>query len=161
MKLLYKIIIFLAMFQIVVVAVESTSIYPNSFFEENEIETLEIEEEDDIPNAMNVIFENMFLPSEGIFGEIRYGVAVLVGIFLVAGTAVSFLTKQNPAVIVIAVLGYSFFNMISNSFGFFSNLFRNWNSTALIYLGVAIGVGLVIITIITILETISHGRSGS
>ena len=154
MKNMYKIILFLAIFQITVVMVESLEVFPNSFFKENEIETLDIKDTDDMPQAAETIFSNMFIPSQSFFGKMRYGVAILVG------TAISFLTKQNPAVIVVAVLGYSFFNMITNSFGFFSNLFRTWDSPSLIYLGICFGVGLVIIVVITILEQLTHGRSG-
>ena len=58
MKQMYKIIIFLAMFQIVVVMVESTNIFPNSFFEENEIDTLDIEQTDDVPRAAEIYLKN-------------------------------------------------------------------------------------------------------
>ena len=160
MKNLYKIVLFLAIFQITVVMVESLDVFPNTFFATSDVDELDIEQADDMPEAAETIFSNMFLPSQSFFGTARYGVAALVGVFLTVGTAVSFLTKQNPAVIVVAVLGYSFFNMISNGFDFFSNLFMNWDSPSLIYLGIAFGVGLVIIVIITILESLTHGRSG-
>ena len=161
MKMMYKIMIFLAMFQITVIMVEALDVFPNSFFKENEIETLDIKDTDDMPQAAETVFSNMFLPSQDIFpGYARYGVAILVGMILTVGVIISFATKQPPASIVVAVLGYSFFNMISNGFSFFSNLFRTWDSPSLIYLGLSIGVGLVIIVVITILESLTHGRSG-
>ena len=107
-----------------------------------------------------MVFSNLFAPADNVWGFNSMQIGALMVIIMGGGTIIALLSKTY-VIIPMMVLGFSFFNMITKSYGFFNKLFTNWNSTELVYLSLCFGVGLVIIVIITIIEMPSHGRSGS
>ena len=104
------------------------------------------------------IFSDFFTPAGNEYFS-SMSMSALVALFVGVGSAIAFVTKSYVAIPVI-IIGFSFFNMMTKSYGFFSKLFTNWDNTQLTYLGICLGTLLIVVTVITIVEMAAHGRSG-
>jgi hypothetical protein len=155
MKALYKMILFFAIFQVTVLMVNSMNIFPSESTFYNDMDT----DEYDLSTAEGIV--KFLFPA--INGE-DLTVSLLVGGFttlgVLFGLAVSIATK-SLAPLVISILGASMIPMVMNSWKIFNKIFYEFDSAALQYLGLCLGVGIIVIAIITILEMPTHGRSGS
>ena len=158
MKTIYKIMIFLTVFEMTVILVNSMGIFPSesAFFSDVSNE--------DISAAGNNPFEiyaALFKPSEFSVGPILFDSADITAIILVIvtlGSGLAIFTKSFlPAIFVLQAA--IILPMIASSSGFFRNLFEHFDSDALVYLAVMIVVGFAVIIFITIVETPTHGRS--
>ena len=162
MKLVYKIMIFMIIFPIVVLMINSLNVFPYTFYSDEEVPYSITQ--DSSPADLLAI---MLVPSGVLEGMNAVGddgatyvtVGIIVAIFAGIGSAVAVFTKSY-APIIIAFVGLNFYNLISKSFGLFRKIFMNWESTALMYLGLAVGIIIVAIVIITIMEIPAQGRSG-
>lgn len=159
MKTLYKAMMIFGIFPIVVLMVNSMGIFDESstFYSD-----VEVNSEFNIQgNPAETVFTNLFAPSRAIGGRSVISIVAIVIIISTVGGIGAYLTHGSFTPILVAIIGYSFANMVMKSYGFFSKLFNNtsWNSGAMTYLGLCIGVVLVILIAITIVETPSHGRS--
>lgn len=155
MKLFYKIIIFLAVFQISIFVINALAIFP-----ENATLWSDAEIPSNLRNANDTMqfLRYMFVPDDNpYFSELSW--AAILGVFTVAAAVSSLLTRSiAPAVMIILI--YLFIPMITQSKVYIDKIFYMTDSTAVIYLGVIIFLGISIIALITIAETASHGRSG-
>ena len=158
MKTIYKIIIFLAVFELTAILVNGMNIFPaeSTFF--SDINSEEVREAGNNPLD---VYLTLFKPSGFEVAGFSFSSASFTAILIVIltfGTGVAILTKSFvPAVL--ALQGIILLPMITRSGGFFRKLFENFDSTALTYLGVTIIVGFLIVLLITIIETPTHGRS--
>lgn len=155
MKKLYKIMMFLILFQFSVVIVNALEVFPseNTFY--SDAETKSIRELDDPVDALAYFFELPDIPGLSAF-QTTFTFGMLVTIFLVIGAAIARATHSWAPVIVV-IIASSFVPMLTKSLGFFNKLLYNWDNAALMYLGLTLGVGIVILAVITILETPTHG----
>lgn len=158
MKTIYTIMIFLAIFQVTVILVNSLGVFPDDSTFYSDIESSELQKAGNNPST---IFSKLFVPSDtNIAGFSLSSGSIIAVIILIAtlGTGIAIFTQSFvPAIL--AIQGILFVPMITNSMTFFTKLFRNFNSNSLTYLAVTIGVGFLIILLITVVETPTHGRS--
>ena len=159
MKTLYKIIIFLGVFQVMILSVNALDVFPQNSRLYSDIDMSALQK--DAETSAWDVFVYLFTPtSNTYFGGVfnNMSIAALSGVFIVTGVASAILTHSLviPSVI---VLFYSVFNMLTKSMLFIDTLFRQWGSQALIFLGISIGVALFIVFLITIVESPTQGRS--
>lgn len=153
MKKLYKILLFLAMFQLVIIMVGLLQVFPYTFYSDVEMQDLQ-----DIGTDPLAIMAYLFTPSDtSSFAQFTF--AALLAVFTTVGIITAWATHSWTPVI-ITVIVVSFVPMVTNSFKFFNKLFTNWDVSAMVYLGICIMLGVFLITVFTILETPTHGRSG-
>ena len=159
MKSLYKIMIISMMFPIVVLTVNSMGIFPYTFYSDTEIQNVYSITP---TSTAEGIFSIMLVPNIDFLGVTDQAITIslVVGVFTIAGAAVAIVT-HSFAPVIISFMGYCFFVMMTKSMGFVQKIFNNFGGTEMIYLGLLIGIGIVIIVIITIVETPAHGRSGT
>lgn len=154
MKPLYVIVLFFIVFQMSVLMVASLNIFDNTLYSDFDMEELD---EHDTPQGM---LTYLFLPegtaASWIGGD--FTIPALVAIFLGVGTAFSVIT-QSFTPISIVIVGLVFTPMITKSLGFFNQLFSIGGSQALLYMGVLVGVSVLVIVVITIIEMPTQGRS--
>jgi len=152
MKLLYKIILFLGMFELMVIIVNGMGVFTNTFYSDIETDALK-------DKGIWEVVQDIMLPTDNKYiGEVS--VYALAGLF-VAGGILSGIATKNVIIPSLIFLLYVVFAMCLSSYEFFQDLFTKWNSDSLVYLGVVLGVGMVIVAIITVIETPTHGRSGT
>ena len=150
MKSLYKIMLFLVILQVVVLMVNSLSIFPNTFYSDV-----------DEPTGDSIWDKATYYltpASNDWFNSVS--ATALVGLFILAGIGAGAVT-HSPVYPSLVFVIYISVNMMLNSFGFFRRLFTNWDIESMEYLGLALGIGIVVIIIITVVEMPTHGRSGS
>lgn len=162
MKLMYRFMIFLALFQVVVVLVNSLGVFPDDSTLYSDVEMEEIESQDgDILGILSYIF----LPQGefkilGISVTITsFSIAAIISIIAVSGAAVSIVTHSFIPV-VLALFSILFLPMFTRSIGFFRRVFEIGDSPSLMYLGVVLLVGIMIVFVLTVVEMPTHGRSG-
>lgn len=163
MKGLYKIIIFFATFQIMTLIVSLIGVFPYSFYSDIDVEEMATKE-----NPADML-SYLFVPGTGytinVFGRDigisldSVSISAIISIVVIAGALASVVTRSFIPVVV-ALFGILFVPMITRSRDFFNHLFTHWNSPALFYLGICLGVGILILVIIHIIETPTHGDSG-
>jgi hypothetical protein len=153
LKTLYKLLLFFAIFQMMAITVGALNIFPPgstlySDIDYNELSSL---------NSPVDIIGYLFAPESGSNME-GFTIAALVGVMAIAGGLVAWFTGSFVPVIA-AVIGFALVPMLVKSQSFFSKLFSMGNSQALIYLGLCLGVGFIIIAAITLIELPTHGDS--
>lgn len=155
MKKIYKIMIFLVLFQFSVVIVNALEVFPseNTFY--SDAETRSIRELDSPTDALSYFFELPGIPGLSAL-QTTFTFGMLVILFLSIGAAIARATHSWSPVIVV-IIATSFVPMLMKSLGFFNKMLYNWNNQALMYLGLTLGVGIIILVVITILETPTHG----
>ena len=155
MKRLYLIILFLAIFQGVVLMVNAMDVFPTTFYDDSEVND-KLRNADSGWEAMSA----MLTPNTAAFGleEAPLTIAAIVIAFGTIGTGVAIFTHSFLPV-VITIVGYSFFTMMTHSYNFISKLFQ-WETDAMTYMALCIGIGITFIVIITLVEMPAHGRSG-
>ena len=159
MKAIYKFVLFLAMFQMMVLIVNATGVFPKDGQLYSDVEVY-VSEGDDSGDAAWRITQAFFVPSTDDYGlDEGLTIPIIVGLFVVGGGLAAFITHSFIPIAII-FLCYVFFTMLLNSYSFLSKLFNYGDSDSLIYLGICIGVSMFIIFVITIAETPTHGRSG-
>ena len=137
------------------------NIFPYSMY--SDIDT-NISEAD---NAMDIV-AYLFLPS-GTFSVLGIEIGldatdtgailtIVIGAIVGIGALVAVATHSFIPV-VLSIFGIIFVPMINNSSTFLSHLFTHWDSPSLAYLGITLGVGIVILVLIHIMETPTHGDS--
>lgn len=153
MKNLYKIILFFAIFQMAVVIVGATNVFPYTLY--SDVETAELRAIDNPTDFLAYFFEppDIF----GLSGTFTF--AMFITVFFTLGAAAAWATHSWTPVVV-AFLATSFVPMMMKSFKFFNKLFYTWDVSAVTYLGLCIAIGIVIIAVITIVETPAQGASG-
>lgn len=155
MKAIYKIILFFAIFQLVVVLVNIIDVFPTTLYTDSETEDLRGAKGP--LGVLNYLFSVPEIPGLGGYTTFTFG--MIAFLFLVVGAAIARATHSWTPVIVVMICT-TFVPMLTNSYNFFNKMFTNWNNLTLVYLGLIFGVGIVIIVLITIAETPTHGRSG-
>lgn len=160
MKKIYQLVFILAFFQGVILMVNATGVFPNTFYSDSEVDS--IADVNDLPTAEEW-FIDMFAPDlvifEGnpIFEHRIASVLSIVAVFLSIGVVGSIAMHGNFVPIVLAFQGYMIFTMVVNSQSFFMKLITNWDTATLTYLGLLLGLGIIILFIVTFLEQASHG----
>ena len=155
MKLLYKIIIFMAVFNICVLMINSLDIFPPGSRLYNDDEVKQADSPDDPQSYITALFP-------AIDGQdVTFSIFALcfTSTILVGALAISIYT-QNFSIISIGIVSALFIPMILTVMNITNKLFTNWDNDAVKYLGICIGVAIIIIGIITIVEMPTHGRSG-
>ena len=153
MKPLYVIILFFIVFQISALMIASLNIFEDTLYSDFDLEELS---EHNTPQGM---LTYLFVPEGTAAGWIGgdFTIPALVAIFLGIGTAFSFVT-QSFTPISIVVVGLIFTPMVTKSMGFFNQLF-SVGGTAVWYIGILLGVSVLVIVVITIIEMPTQGRS--
>lgn len=157
MKTIYIIIIFLAIFQMTVILVNATDIFPKDGTLYGDLDYNKLTSQD--KDAFK-IFETLFTPSDRTIAGISLGKGIWQVVLIIGtiGTGIALFTRQYT-VAVLAVIALMFIPLVSNSLGFFNTLIHTWNHESISYLAVIFAVSMLIIIFITILETPTHGRS--
>ena len=153
MKTIYKIMFMLAFLQGVILMVNALGVFPNTFYSDSEIQG--IQDVNDLPTAEEW-FIQMFRPSVPIMGKSITSVAAIAGVFLITGVGASIIMRGNLTPIVISFQGYMIFTMLTNSKSFFDKLLTNWGTPSLMYLALLFGLGIIMLFVVTLLETASH-----
>lgn len=159
MKLLYKIMILMIIFPVVILMVNSMNIFPNTFYSDAEVQSVYDISTTSSPES---IVSTMLVPNVSFLGvgaDSALTIGLIIAVFLGLGSAAAIAT-HSFAPVVISFMGYSFFVMMTKSMGFFNKIFNNFGGNEVIYLGICFGVGLVALVIIYIMETPTHGRGG-
>jgi hypothetical protein len=158
MKTLYKIIIFFAMFQMSILVINATGVFGNNtFYSDAELGRLQNMEDPTV--IIGYIFGFPEIP--GVPAHITvFGFPFLIAAFTIAGAIYAWKTHSYAPITIVVIAG-AFLPMIAKSLGFFQKMFTNWETAAssLMYIGIALSVGIFIIAIITIIEMPTHGRS--
>ena len=155
MKSIYKIILFVAMFQLVVVMVNVLSVFPYTFY--SDVETQELQELSSPTDVIIYFFDMPDIPGlSSVESDFTFG--MFVTIFLVVGAVIARATQSWTPIIVV-ILATSFVPMLTKSLKFFNKIIYNWDVSALMYLGLILGFGILMMVIFTIVETPTHGRS--
>jgi len=162
MKTLYIVIIWLAMFQGITLMIAGLGVFPADSQLYSDFEINELEENADSPVDM---LSYIFLPSGeeigGTTGNEMITSGILVGAILIIlgiGSVVAVFTKNYTSAVLI-IVGISFVPMISKSWGFFNKLFVHWDTSAMTYMGVTLGLGVFILFLLLIVEMPTHGDS--
>ena len=157
MKDFYKMIIFLAMFQMTTLVIAGINVFPEgtTLYSDLDLNTLSSYASDPIS-----ILSYLFLPSGGVgtFTLTDFTLSALIILIVLGGSAVAIATHSYvPAVL--AILGISFIPMVMRSLSFFERLFTQWDSVAITYLFIMIGLGVLMMFVFMIIETPTHGGS--
>jgi len=167
MKTLYYVVIFLAMFQMMALTIYGLDVFPQDSMLYSDFDLSNVENVSDPQSVLSYIF----FPDEVTFGGINIGdykigiiqisTLTIIGIItaVIIGGAILARATQTYATVALAVIGILFYPMIRHSFGFFRRLFTMWDSAAMTYLGVTLGVGILILFILLIVETPTQGDS--
>jgi hypothetical protein len=163
MKRLWGIVIFLATFQGIVLMVNVLDVFPNEFY--SDVELPNVNDPENLPTSEEWFFY-FFDPGIEIplLGDVpgtsgRFNsMIVLIIAFMAIGSIVAWKT-HSWLPLVIAMLGYSVFTMIIKSKAFFDKMFLSWDSQALTYLSLTLGLAMLILFFVTILETATHGEA--
>lgn len=160
MKPFYAIIMYLIIFQMVLLIVGSLGIFPNTFYSDFDTETFR-----SYASTPQGMISYLFVPDSALQTMINTAgggslwlVPALVSLFLFIGSLISILTKSFVP-ISIAIVGLLFVPMVTKSYKFLNQLFSYGDSQALIYMGVLFGILILVIAIITIVEMPTQGRS--
>ena len=155
MKALYKIILFFAFFQLVVIMINFLGVFPYTFYSDADFQGI-IERGND-PLA---IMGYLFVPSDVLFDEfLTFSFAMLLGAFTIGGLLFAWATHSwTPVVVTLMVV--TFIPMITKSTAFLNKIFISWDVSSLTYLAITLFLGVFLIAVFTILETPTHGRSG-
>ena len=173
MKTLYKVVMFLAIFQIIVFAVGllgtdngGSGIFPYTLYDSSDYADIQQNSTDPITTLGHI-----FLPS-GTFSvnipvinlhifDFTLNTFTIIGfitLLAIGGAAVAIATRHY-ATAVLLVFGLVFVPMLTNSIKFFRIMFNSWNVTSVSIIGLALGVAIFILVIIHVMETPTHGRS--
>jgi len=156
MKLIYRIIIFLIAFQFAALIISSLGIFPTSLYSD-----VQFSEFADLSWEEQLVY--FFTPEGGAevlgipISDFTIGAIILM---MTAGGVVIGFATRNVAIISAVIVGTFFVPMLTKSINFFSVMFNTWDTPALTYLGVSIGLGIIVIVVITLVEMTTHGRSG-
>lgn len=158
MKTIYKLMIFLAIFQLVPLMINSLGVFPDVYVFYSDVDQAPAIE--NVPYTYNYsgaeqIFYTLFTPKENQYFS-SASITVILATFIGVGSVVAVFTK-NYVLIPLLFQGYMVTVMLSKSMNFFGKLFGNWDSMALLYLGLIFGVCVVILIVITMMETVTHG----
>jgi len=162
MKTIYKLMIFLAIFQLMPLVLNSLNIFPYTFYGADEVGSTVgdayIVNQDSYYMDAQSIFGTLFLPDANpyISGAANTLFSAILIALLGVGTAISIFTK-NFVIIPLAFQGYMVAVMLSRSMSFFGKMFYSWDSKAVGYIALIIGVCIIILIVITWMETVTHG----
>ena len=158
MKTAYIAIIFLVVFQMTILLVNSTGIFPSDKGFYSDIDQKQLEAAGNDPLEL---FKVLFTPAaDTTVAGFSLGAGIWAVVFLIAGLgtgAAIFTHSFVPAVL--AVQGILFIPLATRSMTFFNSLFRTWDHASLTYLSLILVVGFLVIIFLTIIETPTHGRS--
>jgi len=155
MKKLYKLIIFLAMFQFGVLIINATGVFPTGSTLYSDVDVQELSEQSSPIDIFTYFFTLPDLPGlSASYSQLTFG--AIVFIFMVIGAVMARATHSWTPVIVV-ILGTTFIPMITRSMTFFGRMFYNWDSVTLVYMFLAFGFGILMLVFATILETPTHG----
>lgn len=154
MKALYKVIIFFSIFHITVLMINSFGLFPGeTLYSDATMSPYDI----DSPAGFVAYIFPAINGEDVVFSLIVAGFTSL-GVLLGLGVSIA---THSLAPITISIIGATMIPMMLTSWNFFSKLLYHWDSDQLGYLALALGVGLIVIAMITILEMATHGRSGT
>ena len=155
MKTFYLIMLFFLVFQMSILVVGATGIFPYGFY--SDMDPQELAECENPQQVLTFIFDpEGNIPDRFDMGD--FTIPALIGIFIGIGTITSiFLQSYLP--ITIVIIGLFFVPMITHSYGFFNQLFYYGNSQSIIYLGLLFGILAFVIAVVTIIELPAQGRS--
>jgi len=158
MKSLYTAIIWLAMFQGVALMIASLGVFPADSTLYSDFEINEIQNNADSPADL---LAYVFSPSDISIAGITIGsmgLVTIIGVIAGLGT-VGALVTGNYIIAVLAVVGITFVPMVTHSFSFFRKIFLHWDSSALTYMSVVLGLGIFILFLLLIVEMPAQGDS--
>lgn len=154
MKPLYVIILFFIVFQMAALIIGALDVFPYGLYSDFDASELAAH---DTPQGM---LTYLFVPEGNNYGLILgdFTIPVLIAAFLGAGTLFSYVT-QSFAPVSIVIVGTVLTPMLTKSISFFNQIFSKGDSVALTYLGLLLGICVLVIVVFTIIEMPTHGRS--
>jgi len=173
MKTLYKIVIFLAVFQVVTLAVSvlgvdngGDGIFPYTLYDDEDISDIRRNASDPLKVIGYIMMPegvyNIEIPVLNIqvfsFELNEFSIVGLVTLLALVGAGVAMVTHHYAAVVIV-VSAITIWPMLMNSYSMFRKLFENWNIISLTYIGIGIFMAIIILVVIHLLETPTHGRS--
>lgn len=153
MKLLYKVIFFFIILHVTILMINSLNIFPNALYSDEDTREFDFSNPNDI---LLFLFPAMD-------GEDNILFSILTGSFLgLAGilAIIASVKTGNFGIIIVVLIGSSFVPMILNSMDLFKKIVYVGDSEALVYLAACFSICVIFLVVITMLETITHGRSG-
>ena len=156
MKLLYKMIFFFLILHVTILMVNSMNLFKgNELYSDVDTKNFDLTDPNDI-----VLF---LFPA--VDGNDNIVFSILVGGFMGLGGILSLvvsLKTGNFGVVVVTLIGASFVPMILNSMKLFKQILlaSGSQSQAVIYLAACFSVAVIFLIVITMLETLTHGRGG-
>ena len=158
MKAIYKLMFWFIFFESTIVLVSFIDVFPADamFFSDFEMETMQQHLVDG--NYAGLIGYLFKPPIEipGVTDEV-FSIGLLISIFLI-GTGLAIFT-QSYVPFVIAIIGASFYPMLTHSLGMFRKIFIYGDNQALLVLGTILGLGAVIAFVFAMVESATHGES--
>lgn len=159
MKTVYVAIIWLATFQMIALTVASLGVFPSDSTLYSDFDINELEDNADSPlNILTYLFAPGDTTSIAGISVPSAGLVTIIGVIAGVGTIGAIFTG-NYIIAVLAVVGVTFIPMFTKSFGFFQKIFLYWDTAALTYLGLTLGLGLFILVLLLIVEFPAQGDS--
>jgi len=153
MKLLYKLIFFFMILHITILMINSLGVFPNTLYSDEETREYDFNDPNDI---LLYLFPAMDGTDNILFSILTGGFVTLASL---AALLVS-LKTGNFGVVIVTLIGASFVPMILSSLNLFKKILYVGDSQAMIYLAACFSICIIFLIVITMLETITHGRSG-
>ena len=153
MKLLYKLIFFFMILHITILIINSLGVFPNTLYSDEETKEYDFSDPNDI-----LLY--MFPAMDGTDNIL---VSILTGGFVTLASLAALLVSLktgNFGVVIVTLIGASFVPMILRSMDLIKKILYVGDNQAMIYLAACFSIGVIFLIVITMLETITHGRSG-
>jgi len=148
------------MFQMTAIVVSTLGVFPSGTTLFSDLNVEDIEGMDFIEIISYLITPDDGYNIPGFTGDqTAFTIGLITAFIGIGGVVVGAITK-NVSIAVTTLIAVIFVPMVTKSMNFFQRLFTTWDTPALTYMGITIGVGIMAIIIITLLETPTHGNSG-
>ena len=153
MKDFYKIVLFLAMFQMAALMIAGIDVFPEGTTLYSDLSDLQTYADSPVDMLSYIFLPDTLGPYRLPGGA--FTLTAIIG-FIIGGGALASIATHSYAPAILAILGVSFVPMVTKSLTFFRRLFQ-FDGVAVVYTAIALGVLLLFVYMI--LETPNHGRS--
>lgn len=153
MKLLYKLIFFFMILHVTILMINSLGVFPKTLYSDAETKLYDFSDPNDI---LLYLFPAVDGTDNILFSILAGGFLGLAGILAMIAS----LKTGNFGIVIVTLIGASFVPMILKSMDLLNKILYIGDSEAMIYLAACFSIGVIFLIVITMLETITHGRSG-
>ena len=131
------------------------NVFPSTLYSDKETEALRGEKGP--TGVLSYFFEAPEIPLLEEYTTFTF--AMLSVLFLSIGAVIARASNSWTPIIVV-IICTTFVPMLTSSLDFFNKMLYEWDNDILFYLALALSFGVIVIALITIVETPTHGRSG-